>query len=222
MKDKMYSAVLNINFDDFDDYDEDEGIDESQKVSDLSRVKILKAVYLNLLMTLGPKVRTVFTNLESTNESKLHTFYNSIVSKMEDDLKIDNKENLIYDFFTVCKAEFTEVNIGFSAKGVYIATVSSKKCLEQDLVSNYIEKNFLTTFLNETAKDTIRYSEITGVDVEDVKNLFTYATILSLKNGAYPIAFTPLSKYTKAGDDVELVQNKVRRIYRTLVENFGE
>ncbi len=222
MKDKVYSAVLNINFDDFDDYEDEEGVEESARVSDASRVKILKAVYLNLLMTLAPKVKTVFTNLELTNEEKLHVFYNSIVDKMEKDMKADNRENLIYDFFTVCKAEHTEVNIGFSSRGVYVATVSTKKCLEQDLVSNYIEKNFLTNFLNETAKDTIRYSNLTGVDVDDVKNLFMYATILSLRNGSYPIAFTPLSKYTKAGDDVELVQNKVRRIYRTLVENFGE
>ncbi len=222
MKDKIYSAVLNINFDDFDDFEEEEGVVAEPKVSDISRVKILKAVYLNLLMTLGPKVRSVFTNLEISNADKLHQYYNMIVAKMEEDLKNNNTENLIYDFFTVCKADFTEVNIGFSAKGVYVATVSTKKCLEQDLVSNYIEKNFLTTFLNETAKDTIRYSNLTGVDIEDVKNLFMYATIFSLRNGSYPIAFTPLSKYTKAGDDIELVQNKVRRIYRTLVENFGE
>ncbi len=222
MKDKVYSAVLNINFDDFDEYDSEEGVEETARVSDASRVKVLKFVYLNLLMTLGPKVRSVFTNLELTNEDKLHTFYNSVVDKMEKEMENDERENLIYDFFTVCKADFTEVNIGFSARGVYVATVSTKKCLEQDLVSNYIEKNFLTTFLNETAKDTIRYNNLTGVNVEDVKNLFMYATILSLRNGSYPIAFTPLSKYTKAGDDVELVQNKVRRIYRTLVENFGE
>ncbi len=221
MKDKIYSAVLNINFDDFDDFDEFEGMEEG-RVSDASRVKILKAVYLNLLMTLGPKVRTVFTNLELVNEETMHNFYNDVITKMEKDAEENNNENLIYDFFTVCRGEFTEVNIGFSARGVYVSTVSTKKCLEQDLVSNYIEKNFLTNFLNETAKDTIRYSSITGVNVEDVKSLFMYATILSLKNSSYPIAFTPLSKYTKAGDDVVLVQNKVRRIYRTLVENFGE
>ncbi len=221
MKDKIYSAVLNINFDDFEDFEEFEGMEEG-RVSDASRVKILKSVYLNLLMTLGPKVRLVFTNLDLVNEEKMHEFYNDVIAKMEQDAKDGNNENLIYDFFTVCKGDFTEVNIGFSARGVYVATVSTKKCLEQDLVSNYIEKNFLTNFLNETAKDTIRYSTISDVNVEDVKSLFMYATILSLKNGSYPIAFTPLSKYTKAGDDVELVQNKVRRIYRTLVENFGE
>ncbi len=221
MKDKVYSAVLNINFDDFNDFDEFEGMEDA-KVSEASRVKILKMVYLNLLMTLGPKVRNVFTNLEIVNLDTMHDFYNMVIAKMDDEVEQGISENLIYDFFTVCRAEYTEVNIGFSAKGVYIATVSTKKCLEQDLISNYIEKNFLTNFLNETAKDTIRYNNINSINSEDVKSLFMYATILSLKNDTYPIAFTPLNKYIKTGDNVTLVQNKVRRIYRTLVENFGE
>lgn len=221
MENTIYSAVLNINFDDFDDFDDFDEL-SGVKISDASRNKILRNVYLNLLMTLGPKVKTVFTNLELVNTDLMPEFYNDIIEKMELDTKRNDKENLIYDFLTVCKGEFTEVNIGFSAKGVYIATVSTKKCLEQDLVSNYIEKNFLTTFLNETAKDVIRYSSISKVAVNDVKNLFMYATILSLKNGTYPIAFTPLNRYTKEGDDVELVKLKVRRIYRTLMDNFGE
>ncbi len=221
MVNKVYSAVLNINFDDFDDIDEFQ-LDGEGVTSDESRLKILKVIYLNLLMTIGPKVKSVFTNLELVNEDKYHIFYNDVISKMDMEHKAKSNENLIYDFFTVAKGEFTEVNIGFSAKSVYVATVSSKKCIEQDIISNYIEKNFLATFLNETAKDTIRYRDNTDIDVEDVKKIFMYATILSLSNDTYPISFSPLYRYTKQGDDIEQVHNKIRRIYRTLIETYGD
>ncbi len=221
MVNKVYSAVLNINFDDFDDIDELQEIGDTV-VSEASRIKILKTIYLNLLLTIGPKVKSVFTNLELVNEDKLHIFYNDVISKMDMEAKNRNYENLIYDFFTVVKGEFTEINIGFSAKSVYIATVSSKKCIEQEVISNYIEKNFLSNFLNETAKDTIRYRDNTNIDVEDVKKIFMYATILSLTNDTYPISFSPLYRYTKQGDDVEQVHHKIRKIYRTLIETYGD
>ncbi len=223
---KVYSAVLNINFDDFDDFEEyEDGVESdsiTEKVSDISRMKILKCVYLNLLMTLGPKVKSIFSNYELVNDDKLHTYYNMVLNRMDYENLNNNNENLIYDFFTVARGEFTEINIGFSAKSVYIATVSSRKCVEQEVVANYIEKNFLTVFLNETAKDTIRYENIFGVNVEDVKNLFMYATILSLKNDAYPISFSPLDRFTKNAENEQLVKDKLRRIFRTLLENFGE
>ncbi len=221
MVNKVYSAVLNINFDDFDEVDEFE-TEEEELVSETSRTKILKAIYLNLLMTIGPKVKSVFTNLELVNEDKFHVFYNDVIAKMDVELQKKNNENLIYDFFTVAKGEFTEINIGFSAKSVYVATVSSKKCIEQEVISNYIEKNFLGNFLNETAKDIIRYRENTQINVDDVKKMFMYATIISLDNNTYPISFSPLYRYTKQGDDVEQVHNKIRRIYRTLIETYGE
>ncbi len=221
MVNKVYSAVLNINFDDFDDVEEFQN-DSAIAVSEVSRNKILKVIYLNLLLTIGPKVKSVFTNLELVNEDKIHIYYNDVINRMDMDSKSKNNENLIYDFFTVAKGEFTEVNIGFSAKSVYVSTVSSKKCIEQEVVSNYIEKNFLASFLNETTKDVIRYRDNTNIDVEDVKKLFMYATILSLKNDAYPISFSPLYRYTKQGDDIEQVHNKIRRIYRTLIETYGD
>lgn len=218
MENKVYSAVLNINFDDFDDF---EGIGDA-KVSDRSRLDILQNVYLNLLMSLGPKIQSVFTNLEVSNNENLHIFYNNIVDNMKKDTETDNNENFIYDFFTVCKGENTEVNIGFGSKSIYVATVSTKKCLEQELISNYIDKNFLTNFLNETARDTIKYSRISKVDVPDVKNLFMYATILSLKNDVYPIAFSPLNRYVRNGDDKEIVYSKIRKIFKSLIETYGE
>lgn len=218
MENKIYSAVLNINFDDFDDF-EDMG---DVKVSDISRTKILQSVYLNLLISLGPKVQSVFTNLDLENNDKLHIIYNDIIASMKRDKEEGNIDNYIYDFFTVCKCENTEVNIGFSSKSIYIATVSVKKCLEQELISNYIEKNFLSNILNETAKDTIKYSRITKVDTADVKNLFMYATILSLKNDVYPIAFSPLKKYVRVDDDKEIVYNKIRKIFQSLIDTYGE
>ncbi len=221
MVNKVYSAVLNINFDDF--YDEEEfETEEEEMVSEASRTKILKAIYLNLLMTIGPKVKSVFTNLELVNEDKFHVYYNDVISKMDIELKAKRSENLIYDFFTVAKGEFTEINVGFSAKSVYVATVSSKKCIEQEVISNYIEKNFLSNFLNETAKDTIRYKDNYKIDVDDIKKMFMYATIISLENNTYPISFSPLYRYTKQDDDIEQVHNKIRRIYRTLIETYGE
>lgn len=221
---KYYSAVLNINFDDFEDFDEIENNDQTseQQISEVSRLKILKKVYLNLLLTLGPKVTSVFTNFTIVNEEVLSRFYNDILEKMEEDYKNENDENFIYDFFTVAKGEFTDINIGFSAKGVYISTVSSRKCVEQEVVSNYIEKNFLTIFLNETARDMIRYEHLFDLKADDIKQIFTYATILSLKNDVYPIPFSPLSKFVKKDESKELAENKIRRIFRTLIENFGE
>ncbi len=221
MVNKVYSAVLNINFDDFED-EEEFATEEEESLSVAASAKILKTIYLNLLMTLGPKVKSVFTNLELVNEDKFHVFYNEVISKMDMEIEAKRTENLIYDFFTVAKGEFTEINIGFSAKSVYVATVSSKKCIEQEVISNYIEKNFLSNFLNETAKDTLRYKDNNNIDAEDIKKMFMYATILSLGNAAYPISFSPLYRYTKQGDDVEQVHNKIRRIYRTLIETYGE
>ncbi len=221
MVNKVYSAVLNINFDDFEEENQFQN-EEEERDFEITSAKILKNIYLNLLMTLGPKVKSVFTNLELVNEDKYHVFYNDVISKMDMEMNSNRKENLIYDFFTVAKGEFTEINIGFSAKSVYVATVSSKKCIEQEVISNYIEKNFLSNFLNETAKDTIRYRDNNNIDADDIKKMFMYATIVSLENNTYPISFSPLYRYTKQGDDVEQVHNKIRRIYRTLIENYGE
>ncbi len=218
---KYYSAVLNINFEDFEDLDEKEMASGNQ-ITEANRLKILKHVYLNLLLTLGPKVTSVFTNFTLVNEELISNFYNDTIEKMEEEYSRNANDSLIYDFFTVATGEFTEINIGLSAKGVYIATVSSRKCVEQEVVSNYIEKNFLTIFLNETARDMIRYDALFGLQSDEVKKLFMYATILSLKNDVYPIPFSPLSKFVKDDSSKELAENKIRRIFRTLVENFGE
>lgn len=224
---KHYSAVLNVNFDEFEDFEElnnfeNNGISADHQISATSRLNILKKVYLNLLITLGPKVTSVFTNFKIVNEELMPKFYNELIDKMEKDYAENNNDDMIYDFFTVAKGEYTDINVGFTATGVYIATVSTRKCVEQDVVSNYIEKSFLTIFINETARDMIRYEVLFGLQSEDIKNLFTYATILSLKNDVYPISFSPLSRFVKNDENKELSEQKIRKIYKTLIENFGE
>ncbi len=132
--------------------------------------------------------------------------------------------NLIYDFVTILRADNTEVNLCFSYTNIFLTVVSTKKCIEHDVLTKYLHTDFHRNFRKAIIAEINRNAEHFGFDYELFEPIAHNMYVYKLPTDIYPVNFRTImtknfdknskSSMTKLFDNRE----KVTRIFAT----YGE
>ncbi len=191
---------------------------------------IFRALKLYALSVIPEKIKRENTDIfiESVDFNHLTNYFNQ---NMKYTLKgiatnpdIVPNNNLIYDFVTILRAENTEVNLCFSYTNIFITVVSTKKCIEHDVLTKYLHTDFHRNFRKNIIADVNRNAEHFNFDYELFEPISHNMYVYKLPTDIYPVNFRTImtknfdknskSSMTKLCDHRE----QVTRIFAT----YGE
>ncbi|MFV0519427.1 MAG: hypothetical protein ACK5LY_04030 [Lachnospirales bacterium] len=191
---------------------------------------IFRALKLYALSVIPDKIKKENTDIyiESVDFSHLANYYDQYMKYtlkgIATNPDIVPNNNLIYDFVTILRAENTEVNLCFSYTNIFITVVSTKKCIEHDVLTKYLHTDFHRMFKKSIIAEVNRNAGHFGFDYDVFEPIASNMYIYKLPTDIYPVNFRTI--ITKSFDKnsknsmAKLFDNreKVTRIFAT----YGE
>ncbi len=188
---------------------------------------IFKALKLYALNVIPEKIKKEVKDIHitATDTNTLAEYYNNYMkytlNGIANNPNIVPNNNLIYDFVTILKADNTQVNLCFSYTNIFITVVSTKKCVEHDVLTRYLHSDFKNTFKKYIVTEVERNAEHFEINQESFEETSGHVYIYKLPTDTYPVNFRPIinksfdksskSQMSKLFDNRE----KVTRIFAT-------
>ncbi len=156
---------------------------------------IFKALKLYAINMLQQKIKREVADihLETTDVQTLANYFNEYTKYTLKGIALNPNivpnNNLIYDFVTILKADNTEVNLCFSYTNIFITVVSTKKCVEHDVLTRYLHGDFIQEFKHYMVSEVQRNSQHGNIDQETYDELVQRVYMYKLPTDTYPVNF---------------------------------
>lgn len=179
---------------------------------------VFKLMALYCLTELPKRIAKDCNPFVDVDEDYRHEYYNRFLEYINEGAKLNDniipQNNLVYDFICIDKDEEDEITLGLSATSIMICTVTRTNGINQYMMSQYLNVNFVIGFLKRFRRDVLVFNSRFKININNLDKILRSVKAYTLKPEAYNVNMQPIItehfNYDDKYDVKELYDNRER------------